>query len=198
MRKLGFDLIFLGAPASGKDTQARLLMNHYELKRVESGAYVRRHLHDRTVLGQVLRRTVGLAQPAPVSVIKIFLADELKRAPKSKNLLFVGNPKLKPEARFLVKNLKLRRRDFLAVYVKLPAKEIIKRSFYRMRHDDLKKVLVDRRISWHKKQVGETVKYFQKLHKLKFINGNQPVFKVARDIQKAINDYSRSQRNRKA
>jgi len=197
MRKLGFDLIFLGAPASGKDTQARFLMNHYELKRIESGAYLRKHLKDKTAFGKLLRQTVGKSKPAPVSVMKTFLISELKRAAKSRNLIFIGNPRLKPEAQFLVKQLKNRKRDFLVLYVKLPVKEIIKRSFYRMRHDDLKKVLIQRRISWHKKQVGLTVKYFQSLKKLKFIDGNQQIFKVARDIQKAINDYQRSTRNRK-
>src|SRR3989338_3562025 len=171
MKKLGFDLIFLGAPASGKDTQARLLANHYELKRVESGEYFRRHIRDKSAFGKTLRRTVGQAKPAPVAVMKIFLTKEIQIAPKKKNLVFVGNPKL-------------------------PVKEIIKRSFYRMRHDDLRKALIERRINWHKKQVGQTVKYFQALGKLKFINGNQHIFKVTRDIQKTINDYARSQANR--
>ncbi|OGE87760.1 MAG: hypothetical protein A3J07_03545 [Candidatus Doudnabacteria bacterium RIFCSPLOWO2_02_FULL_49_13] len=196
MKKLGFDLIFLGAPASGKDTQARLLANHYELKRVESGEYFRRHIRDKSAFGKTLRRTVGQAKPAPVAVMKIFLTKEIQIAPKKKNLVFVGNPKLKPEAQFLVKLLKKHSRDFLAFYVKLPVKEIIKRSFYRMRHDDLRKALIERRINWHKKQVGQTVKYFQALGKLKFINGNQHIFKVTRDIQKTINDYARSQANR--
>lgn len=192
MRKLGFDLIFLGAPASGKDTQARFLMNHYELKRIESGTYLRKHLKDKTAFGKLLRQTVGISKPAPISVMKTFLANELKRAPKSRNLIFIGNPRLKPEAQFLVKQLKNHKRDFLTLYIKLPEKEIIKRSYYRMRHDDLKKVLVERRISWHKKQVSLTVKYFQSLKKLKFIDGDQQIFKVARDVQKAISDYSQA------
>lgn len=195
MRKLGFDLIFLGAPASGKDTQAHLLMNHYELKRVESGQYFRRHMKDKTALGQQIRNTVAKAKPAPTPLMKTFLAEELKRAPKHKNLAFVGNPKLKPEAQFLVKLLKQNKRDFFALYIALPDKEIYKRSFYRMRHDDLKKTLIQRRISWHKQQVGKTVKYFKSINKLKLINGNQSIVQVARDIQSAINDYTRSKRN---
>ena len=196
MKKLGFDLIFLGTPASGKDTQARLLMNHYELKRVESGAYFRRLMKRKDSLGLRVRKTVGQAKPAPVSLMKMYLANELMRAPKNKNLAFVGNPKLKPEAQYLVKQLNMRRRNFFALYISLPAKEIIKRSFYRMRHDDLKKIMIQRRILWHQKQVGKTVKYFEKLGKMKIINGNQSILKVSLDIQKAIDDYKRSERNR--
>ena len=195
MKKLGFDLVLLGAPASGKDTQARLLQNHFAFKPVESGEWFRRMMKTNSALARLIKKTVGQAKPAPVSLMKAFLTQELKKAPKNKDLLFVGNPKLKPEAQFLVKNLKSQRRDFLAIYIKLPPAEIFKRSFFRKRHDDLKKVLIDRRIAWHTKQVGKTVKYFAKLDKLKVINGNQSILKVSVDIHKAINDYTRSQRN---
>ncbi len=195
MKQLGFDLIFLGSPASGKDTQARLLLNHFAIKRVESGIYFRRLMKRKDALGQKVRATVGSAKPAPVSLMKMYLANELKRAPKNKDLVFVGNPKLKPEAQFLVKMLKAHRRDFFVIYIKLPRKEIYKRSFFRMRHDDLKRVLISRRIKWHEQQVGKTVKYFDKLGKLKVIKGDQSIIKVSLAIHKAINDYARSKRN---
>ncbi|MBX4187241.1 MAG: nucleoside monophosphate kinase [Candidatus Doudnabacteria bacterium] len=195
MRKLGFDLIFLGAPASGKDTQAGLLTNHYALKRIESGEYFRKLMKRKDALGAKVKSTVGQAKPAPVALMKMFLANAFKKIPKDRNLVFVGNPKLKPEAQFLVKNLKRNNRDFLAFYIKLPAKEIIKRSFFRMRHDDLNKQLIQKRINWHKDQVGKTVKYFESIKKLKYIDGNQPPLMVARDIQKAINDYQKSRGN---
>ena len=38
-KRLGFDLILLGAPAAGKDTQAILLERKFAFKPVESGKY---------------------------------------------------------------------------------------------------------------------------------------------------------------
>ncbi len=191
MRKLGFDLILLGAPVSGKDTQAEMLMNHYELKPVRSGVYFRKNINRKDAIGKKIRETVGKAKPAPVSLVKEFIKNEFRKLPKI-NFIFVGTPRLKPEAQFLVKLLKKNNRDFLVLYLQLAPKEIIKRSYHRMRHEDVQRRLIEKRISWHKTQVGKTVEYFKKMKKLKYINGNQPPLKVVRDIQQAINDYQGS------
>src|SRR5258708_23763593 len=44
MKKLGFDLILLGDPASGKDTQAAILEKKYSLYPVASGVFFRKLL----------------------------------------------------------------------------------------------------------------------------------------------------------
>ena len=90
----------------------------------------------------------------------------------------------------------MRKEDFLALYVTLPNKEVYKRSLKR-RVGNMKAIykvfdtdkIIKARISYHKKQVSKTVKYFQTLNKMKIINGNQPVPKVTKDILKAIKEY---------
>ena len=188
MKKLGFDLILLGDPASGKDTQAELLANGFDLKLVGSGEYLRKNMKRKDRLGRLIRDTVGRAKPAPVSLIKQFLKNEVTKAPKSKNLVFVGTPRLKPEAQFLVKFLKQKKRDYLALYINLPVKEILKRSYSRLRHDDLKAASIRKRIKWHKEQMGKTLDYFRRLEKLREIDGNKSIVKVALSICKAINE----------
>ncbi len=49
-----------------------------------------------------------------------------------------------------------------------------------------------KRVFWTKKQVSKTIKYFLKMDKLKFINGHQTIPKVAKDIQQAIDSYSKT------
>jgi adenylate kinase len=192
MRKLGFDLIILGSPVSGKDTQANFLMNHYELKPIRSGAYLRR-LHKNPRYRKVLNKTYGMGLPVPSNLINEFITKNVLTAPKSKNLIFVGTPRLKNEAILLKKLLDKKNRDFFGVYIKLPDKEVAKRSFHRDREKhDLDINYIKSRIRYHKKEVMETINYFKKFKKMVFINGNQSVLKVARDIQTAINDYQRS------
>lgn len=190
-KRLGFDIILLGTPASGKDTQAKLLTRKFALKPVESGKYLRGLQRHKTKLGVLLRNNFAKGLPAPVKLIKEFLEANVKLAPKDRDLIFIGNPRLKPEAEFLKKLLQQNQRDYLAFYIQLPNTEIWKRSQRRMRNiDDTKYVAA--RIAWHKKQVGKTIKYFQRLNKLVLINGNQPIPKVDSDISRAIYDYKRS------
>jgi len=196
MKKLGFNIVLLGTITSGKDTQAKILAKKYSLKLVESGIYWRRLMKEKSKNGEWLRRTTGKGGPAPVALMKEFLIREISKKPKNKDLLFLGNPRLKPEAQLLKKLFEAKKEDFMAFYVALPNREIYKRSLRRVNTNieqaykafDNKKNIATR-IAWHKNQVGKTVKYFESLGKLKKVNGNQPISKVTKDILKEIERY---------
>src|SRR3989344_6179472 len=187
MQRLGFNIVLLGMVASGKDTQANILTKKYALKFVETGVYTRKLLKEKSANGQGARRTAGKGQPLPTKLLQEFLIKEIKKKPKNKDLLFLGG-RLKPEAQLLVKIMKEKKEKLLAFYIDLPKKEVYKRSELRMRNiDDAK--YIEKRIKWHKDQVGKTVKYYQKLKKMTLINGNQTIPKVTKDILKAIAEY---------
>ncbi|MBI3952357.1 MAG: nucleoside monophosphate kinase [Candidatus Doudnabacteria bacterium] len=198
-KRLGFDLILLGAPASGKDTQAKILMSKYSLRPVESGKHWRAMAKKNNTEGRMLRRTMSLGQPTPVPLMKKFLTSNINKAQKNKDLIFIGNPRLEPEAILLSRLLRNKRRDFLALFIQLSKKEILNRIKPRInlhrRSDDSKLEYVLRRIQWQAPGTSKSVKYFQSIHRLKFINGKHSIKKVANDIQKAVYDYTRSKRN---
>lgn len=190
--ELGFDIILLGAPAAGKDTQAEILMRHHKFKAVESGKHWRKMAARKDANGELLRTTFSKGHPAPVWLMKKFLVKELKAVKNGSDLLFIGNPRLKPEALLLVKLLNQKKHDFLAISIDLPVAEIKKRSLKRMR-DDQDWKYVDNRIRMYKLQVSKTINYFKSLGKLKTVNGNRSIQKVAKDIEKIINDHKRRQ-----
>ena len=189
-KRLGLNLILLGQIASGKDTQAKTLFREYNLKPVESGKHWRKMLKEKSKNGEWIRRTTGVGKPAPVALMKKFLIEQIEKKPKDKDLLFVGNPRLKPEAQLLKKILNEKKEKFFALYITLPEKVIYARSLRSDRYDD-SEVNIRRRIKWHKDQVGKTVNYFDSLGKLKKINGNQSIEKVSDDIEKAINYFKK-------
>ncbi len=193
-KRLGFDLILLGDVAAGKDTQADFLIKKYALSPVATGKQWRLMVKKNDFRGRWLRRTFGKGHPTPVPIVKWFIGRKIKSVPKNRNLIFIGGPKLKPEAQFLKKQLEIRNRDFLVLWLTLPVREIVSRSKKRMRNVDDSKY-VKRRIGWYKNQQGKTMKYFQTLKKLKFINGDQSISNVSKDIQRALNDYQRSGKN---
>jgi len=182
---LGFHLVLLGQITSGKDTQAKLLQKEYSLIPIESGKHWRKLQKENSKEGEWIRRTTLLGKPAPVALMKKFLIENIKKGEKNKNLIFIGNPRLKPEAQLLKKILNTKKEKFFAIYITLPDKIVYKRSSRINRTDD-DKVKIKRRIKWHNEQVGKTVKYFESLSKLKKINGNQSIEKVHKDIEKAI------------
>ncbi len=185
--RLGFNLVLLGQIASGKDTQASLLMSKYNLCPVESGKYWRKLQKEDSKDGEWVRRTTALGKPAPVALMKKFLVENIDKKPQNKDLIFVGNPRLKPEAQLLKKILNAKKESFFALYITLPDKVVYERSSRSNRTDD-DEIKIRRRIKWHKEQVSKSVNYFYSLGKLKKINGNQSIEKVNQDIEKAL-DY---------
>jgi len=188
--RLGFHLVLLGQIASGKDTQANILLNKYNFSPVLSGKYWRKLEKEDSPDGEWIRRTTRLGKPAPVALMKKFLLKNIENKPKGKDLLFVGNPRLKPEAQLLKKILTGINENFFALYITLPEKVIYSRSMRSDRYDDTT-VNIRRRIKWQKEQVSKSVNYFDSLGKLKKINGNQSVEKVHQDIEKALEYFKK-------
>jgi len=186
--QLTFHIVLLGQIASGKDTQARLLKHTYAVQTVESGKYWRALAKKNTPDGDWVRRTSAKGKPAPVALMKKFLVEQIENNRGNKKLLFVGNPRLKPEGMLLNKLLKEKKEKYIVFYITLPDKEIKKRSYARVRDEDDKKY-IDMRIAWHKNQVSKTVAYFQTVGTLVKINGNQTVERVYEDIQKTIKKH---------
>lgn len=196
MQKLGFNIVLLGDTASGKETQANILKKKYALKFVESGVYSRNLLKEKSKNGDRARRTVAKGLPLPTIMLQRFLIKEIKNKPKNKDLLFLGTPRLKPEAQLVKKILNKKGQDFIALYITLSDKEVYKRSLLRRKSNikEIYKVLdtekiIKARIKYYKNQVSKTKKYFQSLKKLKTINGNQSITKVTKDILKVIEEY---------
>jgi adenylate kinase family enzyme len=199
MEKLGFNVAIMGMITAGKDTQANILKKKYLLKTVETGVYSRNLLKEKSDNGEWARRTVGKGKPLPVVLMKEFLVKEIAKKPKNKDLLFIGGPRLKPEAQLVKKIMNAQKQNLFVLYITLPDREVYKRSVKRI-DGNMKAIhkildakhLIDPRIKWHKDQVGKTVKYFEKLNCLKKINGNQSITKVTEDIRKAINEYKKT------
>lgn len=199
MQKLGFNIVLLGMIASGKETQANILKKKYSLKFVETGVFSRKLLKEKSKDGEQARRTVGKGTPLPTILMQKFLTKEINNKPKNKDLLFLGGPRLKPEAQLVKKILNKANQNFLSLYISLPDKEVYKRSLLRKNKSNIKtiykvlddKKIIAKRIKWHKDQVGKTVRYFKKLNKLTKINGNQPIQKVTKDILKVIEEHKK-------
>ncbi len=196
MVRLGFDVIILGAPAAGKDTQADLLKKDYKFRPVESGKHWRRMAKQKNAQGDLLRKTFSKGNPAPVKLMKEFIVKQMKAVPKSADLLFIGNPRLKPEAQLLTKLLAAKHRDYFVIAIDLPPTEVTKRSRARMR-DEQDWKYVPNRIRMYRLQVMKTIQYFKKAGKLKIIDGNRSISTVHKDIIKALHDHQRQQANRR-
>lgn len=188
---LGFNLAIMGMVAAGKDTQATFVQNKYSLQPVETGEYSRKVLKEKSADGDLARRTAGKGLPLATSLMQKFLISQIENKPKKKDLIFIGGPRLKPEAQLVKKIFKHYGQNLFVIYISLPDKLVYKRSLGRDRGPDDDVKFIQSRIKWHKNQVSKTIAYFDSLHILKKINGNQTIEAVENDIEKAIESFKK-------
>jgi adenylate kinase len=192
--RLGFNIQIMGIIASGKDTQAGLLMKKYNLQPVSTGLYTRNLLKEKSKDGDLARKGASKGGALPTILMQKFLMEQINNKSKNKDFLFIGGPRLKPEAQLVNKLLKQNGQKLFVVYLTLPDKEVYRRSLKRKEDSKIENVykvfdtdkIIKERIKVHKNQVSKTMNYFEKLKVLKKVNGNQSIEKVTQDIEKAL------------
>lgn len=127
------DIVLLGAPGSGKGTQADHLHREMALTHIASGDLFRHHLEQKTELG--LRASEFMARgalvPDPVTIA--MLRDRICQPDAAKGVLLDGFPRTMEQAIALNEMMSGLGRDLDAVlYVEVPDEELVERLSGRL------------------------------------------------------------------
>src|SRR5262245_37169127 len=122
------DLILLGAPGSGKGTQAAYLQRELGLTHVASGDLFRDHLQRKTELGLQAGAYMeqGALVPDPITIA--MLRERVSQPDAVKGVLLDGFPRTMEQAIALNQMMGKLGRDISAVlYVEVPDEELVAR-----------------------------------------------------------------------
>jgi adenylate kinase len=122
------DLVLLGAPGSGKGTQAAYLEKELGLKHVASGDLFRQHLRDRTPLGLRAEEYMTKGALVPDDVTIAMLRERLERPDAQRGVLLDGFPRTMEQAIALSEMLETLNRQIDGVlYVDVPDETLVER-----------------------------------------------------------------------
>src|SRR3989344_913570 len=116
-------LIMLGAPGSGKGTQAKLLAKDLKLKHVSSDI-LRKEIKKGTNMGKIFKEYMDRGDLIPDNLINKFV---IKNMPKN-NFILDGYPRRIKEAEFLDEKNKPEKVVFLKVNYNILKKRLLKRA----------------------------------------------------------------------
>lgn len=91
-------LIFLGAPGTGKGTQARRMSERFGLAPLSSGDALRREVQDDSPLGRRVARTMERGELVSDDVITQVMLAAIQGLPAGKGFILDGYPRTVPQA----------------------------------------------------------------------------------------------------
>ena len=100
------NILFIGAPGSGKGTQAVRLTSHGNLQHLSTGDLFRENLKRETALGRLAKFYIDKGELVPDQVTNDMVKDFVKNIPERQGLLFDGFPRNLSQAEALDQILK--------------------------------------------------------------------------------------------
>ena len=152
-----FNIVFFGAPGSGKGTQSENLIAHYGLFHISTGEVLRDHIARGTELGKIADKYISEGHLIPDDLMISILSSILDTTPEAKNgVIFDGFPRTIDQAKALNTMLAEKNAQVDAV-IGLEVDEpelidrLIKRGIDSGRNDDNLETIKKRLVEYHSK-----------------------------------------------
>ena len=214
------NIILIGAQGSGKGTQAEKLTQVLGICHVASGDLFREAIDAKTELGMKVKAYLDRGELVPDDLTKTMVLNRIQEPDCARGVLLDGFPRTVAQAQALDKGLEaLGKHIDLAVYLKVPKEELLKRLSGRYicranqhvyniytnppkvpgvcdldgselyQRSDDRGEAVEKRLNIFFKETILLLDYYGRQHKLIEVNGDQSIDRVQEDLLNAIRAY---------
>jgi len=211
-------MIFLGAPGTGKGTQASVLAGKYSIPQISTGDILRKAVQDDTELGRKAKAVMEAGELVPDDVIINLVNERLSQSDCRRGYILDGFPRTLAQAESLDQ---LQAIDAV-IYLDVDNRVIIDRLTTRRvcrgcgklynvatdpppasgrcdvcggeiyQRDDDSEETVRNRLDVYYEKTAPLKSYYQDRGVLHIIDGNRPIEEVRADIATVFNRFSRS------
>ena len=184
-------LLIMGAPGSGKGTQAASIADHYGVPAISTGDIFRANVSDGTALGRVVRGYMDAGEYVPDEVTNALVRDRLTYSDCAPGFLLDGYPRTLQQVAVLEEILE-QTSDALDAVVELVVDHevlvdrLVRRSRSQGRSDDTAEV-VRRRQAVYLEQTAPLINHFSARGLIRRVDADGSVGQVAARIASALN-----------
>jgi adenylate kinase len=179
-------LLLIGAPGSGKGTQAVKIAEHFGITHISSGDLLRDHIRRGTSIGRKVQEYVQRGDLVPDGIVMDMLYKPVTEASRSGGYVLDGFPRTvkQAEAAYLIA------RDLgvsvqVAIYLDVAREELIRRLLARGqatgRKDDTEEV-INHRLEVFDEHTLPMLDYYRDRERLVTVNGMRPPNEVTWSI----------------
>jgi len=184
------DVILYGGPASGKSTQAKLLVKSLKAAHMNMGGLLRAEIKRGGKLAAAAQKYVDAGKLVPERISADLARNFIKNIPAEQRIVFDGYPRRIMQVKVIEPAIKKAGRRAIFIFIDLPAAvakaRIVKRAKIEHRADDADPKVIAERIRVFNKNAQSILKFYRSAGRLITINGDQTIAAVKRDIAKAL------------
>ena len=182
------NFILFGPPGAGKGTQAKMLIDKFNIVQISTGDMLRDEVKSQSELGKSAKAIMDRGDLVSDEIIIAMIKKRIQMLDCNNGFILDGFPRTLNQAielDGLLEDLKINIDKVIEIEVdeNLLLERINKRALENesIRNDDNSSILKNR-IIVYKKDTMPVIDYYKNLKKLNTINGMQSIEKVSRDI----------------
>ena len=174
----GLCAVLLGAPGSGKGTQAERLAAALGVPAISTGEMLRQAVAEGSELGARVEHVMAAGALVDDALMAEVVADRMARPDAEQGFLLDGYPRTTTQAETLDRLLAERGRSLQAVVLlDVPEGVLVERALARRRADDREEV-VRERLRVYREKTEPLVGHYRERNLLARVDGNRPVAEV--------------------
>jgi adenylate kinase len=184
-------LLLIGAPGSGKGTQAGLLARRFGLAHISSGDLLRQHVREQTSLGQTIQSFVDHGDLVPDRVVLDMLRKPVVAAVQAGGYVLDGFPRTVEQAQASFPTARaLGVQVQAAVHLDVPRAELVRRLLTRHRGSDDTQEVIEHRLQVYLDKTVPLLQYYAGREWMFTVDGSQPPQAVHEEIVTRLHKLS--------
>jgi len=179
-------LILLGAPGSGKGTQAAILAARIGVPSISTGEMLRQAVATGTALGNKVKAIMSTGELVDDNTMADVVRERLGQPDAQSGFILDGYPRTLGQADTLTSILADKNWSLDAVvHIEVPEEELIRRALARQRADDQEEVIRQRQ-RVYRRQTQPLIDHYEVQGLLGVVDGHQTIDEVARNVVSAL------------
>jgi adenylate kinase len=181
-------VILLGAPASGKGTQAKFITKELNIPHISTGDLFRENIKNKTKLGEEAQSYINQGKLVPDTLVLNMLFDRISQPDAQKGYLLDGFPRTVQQAQEYAKHEGDKVKP-IVVYIEVSDSVLLERIAAREkiegRADDSQEI-AKKRLETYKEQTVPLIAYYSKQGNLHTIQGEASIESIRKQIENIV------------
>ncbi len=184
-------LLLIGAPGSGKGTQAEFLVQRYGITHISSGDLLRQHVREQTALGRQIKSYLDRGDLVPIGIVLDMLRKPVVAAVEAGGYVLDGFPRTVEQAQASFPTAHALGAEVqAAIHLNVPRDELVRRLLARGRGSDDTEEVIEHRLQVYLDQTVPLLEYYAGREWMFAVDGSQPPDAVHQEIVTRLHKLS--------